>query len=172
MNLWFRLVCVWWRARTSPKIGVLGESVLKMRVWPTDLDLFGHVNNGRYLTIMDLGRLEIIWRTGMGEVARRKNWTPLVASAHIHYKKSLRPFQPFELHTRILGWDKQWFYIEQHFVSNGKEMARAAVRGLFRSASSSLPPQEVLDALGAKEVSPILPTDVTFKPKRRSDGIV
>lgn len=171
MNLWLRLLRVWLGTLGAPKLGVLGESVLKLRVTPGDLDLYGHMNNARYLAIMDLGRIDLIWRTGMGRVAKEKKWFPLVASVHIHYKKSLRPFQAFELHTRILGWDGQWFYLEQHFVSEGREMARAAVRGVFRG-SSSIPPQEVLDALGSTEVSPVLSTEVTFRPKRRTDGVV
>ena len=171
MNLWIRLLKVWLGSMTRPKLGVLDESVVRLRVWPNDLDVYGHMNNGRYLTIMDLGRIDLIWRTGMGRVTRQKRWLPLVASVHMHYKKSLRPFRAFELHTRILGWDKQWFYLEQYFTCEGKEMARGAVRGLFRSAGSSLPPQEVLDALGSKIHSPVVPAEVSFKPKRRTDGV-
>ncbi len=171
MNLWLRLLWVWWRARGCKKIGVLEESRLHLRVLPTDLDIYGHMNNGRYLSIMDLGRIDLIWRTGMGEIAKKKRWFPLAGSIHIQYRKSLRPFQTYVLQTRILGWDKQWFYLEQYFMSGSKEIARGVVRGLFRSRHRSLPTQELLDALGCSEVSPIIPAGINFKPKRKSDGV-
>ena len=31
-----------------------------MRVWPNDLDTNAHMNNGRYLTLMDLGRFDLM----------------------------------------------------------------------------------------------------------------
>jgi hypothetical protein len=56
MNLWLRLfwlaLALLWRRKLDPRHDV---SRLTFRVLPTDLDLNGHMNNGRYLTIMDLG---------------------------------------------------------------------------------------------------------------------
>src|SRR5687768_16441057 len=37
-------------------------SVLRFHVWPGDLDFFGHMNNGRFLTLMDSGRFDIMAR--------------------------------------------------------------------------------------------------------------
>lgn len=51
MNLWLRLIRVWLAARRRPSLGVEDVSVIRVRVWPHDLDLWGHVNGGRYLTL-------------------------------------------------------------------------------------------------------------------------
>jgi len=57
MNLWFRLIALVFTAwRATPFRSTDDVSRVHARVWPTDLDLSLHVNNGRYLTLMDLGR--------------------------------------------------------------------------------------------------------------------
>jgi acyl-CoA thioesterase FadM len=43
-------------------LDLLGESVVRFRVWPGDLDFNLHMNNGRYLTLMGLGRLDLMAR--------------------------------------------------------------------------------------------------------------
>ena len=46
---------------------------LPLRVLPNDLDTNLHLNNGRYLTLMDLGRVDLMLRMGvMGELRRRR----------------------------------------------------------------------------------------------------
>ena len=172
MNLWLRLWWIQWHASKKKPLGILEESVIRLPVILSDLDGYGHMNNSRYLSLMDLGRIDLMLRTGMGNTAKKNRWFPLVGSVHIQYRKSLHLFQIFELHTRILGWDNQWFYLEQHFIRDGREMARAAVRGLFRGVRGSVTPQTVLDTLGIRETSPILSTEINFKPKRKSDGIL
>lgn len=53
MNLYLRLFRVLilslWRARVFPE----DEVTTHFRVWPHDVDVFGHMNKGRYLQIMD-----------------------------------------------------------------------------------------------------------------------
>jgi hypothetical protein len=51
LNLYLRLFLTILRALRAPRL-VLGDTVeLTLRVLPTDLDLNGHMNNGRYLTL-------------------------------------------------------------------------------------------------------------------------
>ena len=55
MNLILRMIKVLVAALFGQRLGVLDSSILTFRVWPNDLDINLHMNNGRYLTIMDLG---------------------------------------------------------------------------------------------------------------------
>ncbi len=57
------------------------------------------MNNGRYLTVMDLGRLNLILRTGLWRVVMKKKLAPVLASAQIRYRLPLKPFQLFDLET-------------------------------------------------------------------------
>ena len=84
----------------------------------------------------------------------------MLGGATIQFKRPLRPFQRFELVTRILGWDAKWFYVEQVFTSEGKIVASALVRGIFRAPGKSIPSGDVLEAIGHKEPSPPLGTQI------------
>ncbi|HTL70374.1 MAG TPA: thioesterase family protein [Candidatus Eisenbacteria bacterium] len=160
MSLLLRVLGVFLGARRRGRLDVRGESVLRLRVWPNDLDIYGHLNNGRYLTLMDLGRFDLILRTGMGRLVKRNRWTPLVASATIRYRKPLKAFQPFELKTRIVCWDEKWVFIDQRFETDGVVAAAGLIRGLFRGPLGSVPTAEVLAGLGTSVASPPWPDGV------------
>ena len=66
MNLWLRVLWVWLRAKFGAKLGMpSGTSCVELIVLPNDLDTNLHMNNGRYLTLMDLGRLDLFVRSGL-----------------------------------------------------------------------------------------------------------
>ncbi|KAG1647619.1 hypothetical protein GQR58_030448 [Nymphon striatum] len=48
----------------SPKSEVMDETRMHLHVLPTDLDIAVHMNNGRYLTLADLGRWDMMIRNG------------------------------------------------------------------------------------------------------------
>ena len=52
---------------------------LQLTVMPNDLDIRLHVNNGRYLTLCDLGCFDFFVRSGLLAVMKQRNWMPLVA---------------------------------------------------------------------------------------------
>ena len=60
MKLYLRLLHLWLLGRRRSRVSVMGPVRTPFRVWPTDLDLLRHVNNGVYLTIMDIGRLDLL----------------------------------------------------------------------------------------------------------------
>jgi acyl-CoA thioesterase FadM len=49
----------------------------------------------------------------------RHRWRPAAASATIRFRRSLRPFQKFQIRTRLMCWDEQWSSFEQRFESEG-----------------------------------------------------
>ena len=160
MSLLIRLfwLAVTWRSRGP--IDLLAESVLPLRVLPNDLDVFGHMNNGRYLAIMDLGRIDYLYRTGSMRATRDRGWHPLVAGARIRYRRPLMLWQFYTLHTRLLGWDDKWLFIEQRFEREGQLVAVARVKGLFAGREGKVPTAALLQAIGLDSVSPPLPQDL------------
>lgn len=154
MNLWLRLLRVLAFAWAAKRIGFLGRSRLFFRTMPHDLDVYLHMNNGRYLTLMDLGRMDWIIRTGLYGHAQRNGWKPLVGAVKAEYKKSLQLFEGVILETRILAWDEKWFYIEQTFKRGSGICARAVVRGLFRGPSGNVPTEEVLKVFPGEKPMP------------------
>jgi acyl-CoA thioesterase FadM len=134
MNLWLRLI---WLLLTASRRGPLampaGASRLAFRVWPHDLDLSLHMNNGRYLTIMDLGRLDILARSGLLREVFRHKWTPIASAITIRFRRELRPFQKFRLETRLVCWDAALVIMEQTFlIDGGPRDGQMAARALFK----------------------------------------
>lgn len=157
MNLWLRFIKVLLTAFFRQPLGPLDESVLTFRVWPNDLDINGHMNNGRYLTLMDLGRLDLIVRTGMVRTVLRRKWFPLVGSATILFRRASGLFETYQLKSHLICWDEKWFFIEQRFERDGEVIAVGWVKGLLRGRDGNIPSSEVLRSINADMPSPQMP---------------
>lgn len=160
MNLILRLIRVVVMSFFRSRLGVLDVSVVNFRVWPNDMDFNGHMNNGRYLTVMDLGRIDLILRAGLGKYFLTGKWVPIVASAKLRYRRSLGPFQKYQLHSRLLCWDDKWFILEQRFMVDDRSVAIAYIKSLFRERKSNIAPAEILLTLGHTAPSPPVPESV------------
>ena len=135
MNLYLRLVWLYVRSRFRSRLAPQDTAVTPFRVWPSDLDTLWHMNNGKYLSIMDLGRMDLMMRSGTWSRITGAGWYPVIAGQTIAYYRSLNPWKTFEVHTRILGFDDRWGFLEQTFVRGGHVHARAIVRSRFLKRS-------------------------------------
>lgn len=161
MNLLLRVLKTLLLGFFGRRIGVLEPSTIRFRVWPNDLDVNMHMNNGRYLTVMDLGRLDLMVRTGLARTALQRRWMPVLGGATIRFRRSLGPFQRFRLHSRLLGWDDKWLFIEQGFeTDDGEAAAQALVKAAIVRGGRTVPTAELLAALGVDRASPPLPAYV------------
>jgi len=149
--------------KTVPAQHVLDPSVTTLRVLPTDLDLYLHVNNGTYLQMMDVGRSNYIADVGGFPRLAEKRWYPVVAASTMTYRRSLRLGDRVELTTRVLGWDERVVYLEQVFTRRGERCARGVVAGRFLTRGSGervAAPRVVEHLAGAHLDSPEVPDDV------------
>ena len=99
-----------------------------MRAWLGDLGLSDHLNNGVYLSMMDVGRADLWFRSGFWRRMRSVGASPVVAVSTISYRKSLRRGQPFVLETRALAVRGRALFLEQRFVVDGELFARAYLK--------------------------------------------
>jgi acyl-CoA thioesterase FadM len=160
MILLFRILLA---VMTSPfrrRLALFDRSVVRFRVLPNDVDVNFHMNNGRYLTMMDLGRFDLIARNGIFRALLRRRWFPVVGSATIRFIRSLGPLVRYELHTEMVGWDEKWFYLRQRFVYRGEVMAVGIIKGLFQKKGQKIAPADVVAAAGYPVTSPPLPQEV------------
>jgi acyl-CoA thioesterase FadM len=157
MYPYLRLVGVVIGARFRPGLGLDDEGVLRLRVWPTDIDVYPEVNNGRHLTLMDLGRFDFALRCGLMRLAHSRRYGFVVAGASVRYRHRLPPLRRFTLHTRLLGRDERWFYFQQLARHNGRVCASALIRVALTSRSGLVPTAEVMEGLGAPSWRPELP---------------
>lgn len=148
MNLIFRMIYVFlasfFKERLPPGAT---DSILKLRVLPNDLDINLHVNNGRYLTLCDLTRIDLFIRTGLAKVMIKKRWTPIVAEHTMTYKKPLKVFQRFEMKLSLTHWDQKFFYMTHTFTRDGTLVAEGTSKGTVRARSGVVPPAEVIAAV-------------------------
>ena len=140
-----------------PQLGVLEEDRLDLRVMPGDIDLNMHMNNGRYLSIMDYGRTHLLARVRLLDHVIRSRWTPLVGAVWITYRRSLPFFARYRLQTRLVCWDERWFYMEQIFSLRDEMAAVGWVKGVLRGADGVIAPQTVLETVAPGVVSPPMP---------------
>ena len=140
-----------------PPLGVLDEDSIRMHVWPQDIDLNLHMNNARYLGVMDYARVHLLARCRLLEHIVRSRWQPLVGAVWMTYRRSLPLFSAFTIGSRLVCWDDRWFYIEQRFTGRDGLAAIGWVKGALRDKRGSVNPQEVLARVSPGIVSPPMP---------------
>lgn len=155
MNLVFRMLYTLVISLWQGDAPITASFKLRMRTWPNDLDTNFHMNNGRYLTLMDLGRTQMMIRSGLFWKIIKEKWMPVVGEAHIKFKKSLAPFESFTLETKVHSWDEKWVYMEQSFYnSKGQLAASGYVKALIKGPKGKIPTAELLNHLQHSGVSP------------------
>jgi acyl-CoA thioesterase FadM len=157
MYPWLRLTRVGLGLVSGPKVDLLATTRVQLRVWPNDLDFNAHVNNGRYLALADIGRIHWFVRTGVLEVARRHKAWPVIGDAIAKFRRDLKPFQRFAIHTRLLGWDSRWGFLEHRFVREDRVIGLVAIRGVFKGPGGPLDPGVLLAGIAHTAASPQLP---------------
>ncbi|MEO0543090.1 MAG: thioesterase family protein [Pseudomonadota bacterium] len=158
MNLWLRTLLIYISAWRRPQVSVMDETRIRLRTLPTDLDIAIHMNNGRYLTIADLGRWDLMIRCRFWPKMRSRGWHPVVGTSKVWHRASLQPFQPFDLTTRILFWDEKWSYLEHRFEGvgpkAGKVYCRVVVKTLFLKGREKVPTKQLIHEMGFDGDSP------------------
>lgn len=102
-----------------------------------------------YLSVMDLGRFDLLVRSGVWDSFKRLGYYPVVANQTISYRRSLGPWQRYTLETRIAGYDERAVYVEQRFVVKGEIHAVGYIRGRFLKRSGGVVTmEEPADASG------------------------
>ena len=73
MYPYLRLTRVLFQSKFKPKLDFHSEEfdTIKLSVWPQDIDPFLELNNGRYVTLLDLGRFGYGARVDIKEFLKR-----------------------------------------------------------------------------------------------------
>ena len=142
MNLIWRMILVHlratWRLRRDGSMPLTGVSAITLTTLPTDIDILRHMNNGRYLSLADLGRWDLVVRIGVFSRTRQLGWIPVLTQASATYRRSLVLGQRFELQTRMIGIDDRAVVMEQRFVRDGDICMRLITRTRFVKRSGGV----------------------------------
>lgn len=162
MNLWFRLIWLLVTTPFRPRLELpFARSLLPFRVWFHDLDTSMHMNNGRYWSLMDLGRTDLLLRSGLWRAVLRERWVPVVNAGMIRFRREMRLFRAFEIETAIVCWTENWLVMQHRVLSRGRDggeivTAVALVRAALydRKAKSYVPIARLLAEMGVSAESP------------------
>jgi len=158
MNLYFRLIRILFIGLLRPQLHHSQAIDSKFRVWPHDLDAFGHMNNGRYLQIMDVARAEWMIRTRVAGAIRRNRWTAVLGGGFIRYRHALHFMQSYHVSTRLLCWDRRWFFLEHTFIDHrGRCVAKGISRAALRNRSGWVDTADVVAEVHPGALSPLIP---------------
>ncbi|MCR9109193.1 thioesterase family protein [Marivita sp. XM-24bin2] len=148
-----------WKTRNTPKLGPFATYVSHHRCWPWDIDMWMELNNGRTLTLYDLGRIPLAQVTGLMDMIRNESWGLTMAGVVVRYRRRIRTFERFETRSRLLCWDARFLYIEQSMWKQNGECANHAVyRSAVTDRNGIVPTSRVIAAMGLEEAqSPGMP---------------
>jgi hypothetical protein len=105
------------------------------RVWLTIVK----ESDSTYFSDLDVSRVHLVCtlfsfgiediRGGKSAINRGDSKKPFfgvaLGAVSCNFKRELKPYEPYEMWTRVLTWDEKWIYILTHFVKKGAVKPKA-----------------------------------------------
>ena len=155
-------------------------SVSKSHTALLEVDYNLHKSNATYFADLDIARAHLashLFLKGIGALADNANTrlildptdstkaqrgSPSVnlGAVHCSFRREIKPFQPYEIWTRTLSWDRKWFYMVSYFVEaddasghnstdwESKVFATAVSKYVFKLGRLTIHPAIVIGASG------------------------
>ena len=125
----------------------------------TDYNL--HKSNSTYFSDLDISRTALVtnllsagFRSGNAALeaeGHRGANNVILGSVHTSYHKEIKPYERYEVRSRVLGWDQKWLVILSTFVRPGKKetvLASALSKYVVKKARFTVPPERCLESAG------------------------
>jgi acyl-CoA thioesterase FadM len=157
MHLILRTLLQLFLSRRRPALSIWEPASINLRVLVTDIDIAMHLNNGMYFSVFDLGRFDLMVRSGVWRRMRKRGWSPVAAGETISFRKSLTLGQRYSIETRVIGLDERALYVEHRTVVNGEIYARAFVATRLVSPAGPVSNEDIIAAFGAPPADLVLP---------------
>lgn len=87
-----------------------------------------HKSNSTYFSDFDVGRLQLLvslcthgLEKTRQELAKdaKAPFSIVLGGVSCNFRREIKPYEGFEIWTRILCWDQKWLYVISHFVKKG-----------------------------------------------------
>jgi acyl-CoA thioesterase FadM len=154
----FRFTLELRRVRKLPPLGIGETHITNVTCMPWDIDYQMEMNNGRVLTLFDIGRVAMFDRLGVIKRMAALKWYGTVAGSTIRYRRRITLFQKLEMRTRIIGADERFSYIDQSlWRRDGECCAHVVLRAAITTGKGIIPSAEVIEKLGLKYDEVALP---------------
>lgn len=155
-----RMASILWKARSASSVSFKDKTTCTFRAHPWDMDMFMEMNNGRHLTLYDLGRFDLAMKCGLWNTLKKQKWGLVVAGSSVRFRKRIFMFQKVTMHTQLIGMDHRWFYIQQSMEVNGEPCSSALFRTGVTQKGKTVLTEEVKKAVGEGDFT-LTPPDWT-----------
>jgi len=146
------------RHRNDAPITITDTHVSRHLCLPWDIDPWMELNNGRTLTLYDLGRVPMSRKNGLFKALQNNGWGLAVAGASVRYRKRIRMFDRITMRSRGVTWDDRFLYAEQSmWLSNGDCASHALIRSAVTDSKGIVAPARVAEAMGIAGPPPQVP---------------
>ena len=157
MYPFFRMAYHMARHSNSPPLPVDGVHISRHMCWPHDLDMWRELNNGRTLTLYDLGRIQLARRIGLVAALRQRGWGMTMAGVTARYRRRVVMFDRFEMRSKAIGHDDRFFYLQQSMWKGGEALSSVVYRVAVVGKSGIVPTPEVIAEMGVDGWNPEMP---------------
>jgi thioesterase-3 len=107
-------------AMTNSIKGARMIHTIEIKIRGYHLDLFGHVNNARYLEFLEEARWAAFEKTVDLEQLARKGWAFTVVNININYRRPALMHDVLRIETRIAEWRRRSAVIRQEVFNSQK----------------------------------------------------
>ncbi|KAF7712324.1 Uncharacterized protein PECH_003591 [Penicillium ucsense] len=167
--------------------GLFGYIVTSSRSPVYECDINGHKSDSTYFSDLDINRIHLLTRVfkGAGDLSLRpprpttapndrpKKMRILLGGTCCSFRREIKPYAAYEIHSRVLAWDEKWLYVVSYFVKPGSarkiasmqnkagdsgEMtnmvfASAITKFVFKEDRKTVRPADALEELGLLSAS-------------------
>ncbi|ETI22740.1 hypothetical protein G647_06816 [Cladophialophora carrionii CBS 160.54] len=110
--------------------------VMSSRACQMEVDALGHKSNSTYFADVDVARahyISTVFGKGIERIRGdtspnflskrpRSSFTVALGAVSCTFRREIKPYEKYDMWTRILSWDEKWLYVVTHFVSKGAQI--------------------------------------------------
>ena len=107
-----------------------------------------HKSNSTYFTDMDMSRGNfclLLFGAPFNPVPGPEHFTMVLGGTSCTWHREIKPYQSYELWTRVVSWDDKWLYVVTHFIEAGvfrpEEYVMQPWRGAKKVKGKQGPPE-------------------------------
>lgn len=157
MYPFLRLAYHTFKASKLKDISIFDTHECTIRIQPQDIDIFNELNNGRILTLFDLGRLPFGYRVGLMTAMKKRGWGLTMAGASVRYRRRVRLFEKVRITTTAVGRDARFTYLVQTMWKGDEATSNIVYRSAITDKNGIVPTQELANELGFPDWNPEMP---------------
>ncbi|RPB18723.1 hypothetical protein L211DRAFT_795920 [Terfezia boudieri ATCC MYA-4762] len=128
-----------------------------------ECDVNMHKSNSTYFSDLDINRTHLVAHLIKRslQLRRKRGERPMyvaLAGVIALFRREIKPFEKYEMRSRVLSWDGKWIWVVSHFVkcgSNGKDhdmakriYASCLSKYVCKEGRKTVPPEQVLTESG------------------------